>query len=192
MMNNITYTSTIPPLPQNISLTTDKLTKLKNDTYYYIDNLLKDSSHKLYHQYIFDIKMKLIHSKTINEFTLFLCRELSYIINNHDKSDLINNIYNFIFEGYQLICCHSFRNLKINYSRNIDNCPKTFNFDPILSKKWIDAQTGWYMTCRKCHIKTNQLCIKLGFGKDVDFPNEEDFFQFITLAKKEHWKIKKV
>lgn len=160
---------------------------VKDETYYYIDTLIKDTTNKQFQQYIFEIKMKLIHCDTLQQFESFIDKEYSCVSQNFAKLKYINLIKHFIKTKKKSLCKHFFENLQIDTSK-IDENLCHFEFEN-KKEELFDSQQGWFLTCSKCNITTNELGIKLGFDTNTKFPNYDDFFHFLTIAEQNGWHV---
>lgn len=164
---------------------------VKNNVYYYIDNLIKTNKEKYMQLYIFEIKMKLIHFGTLEQFESYLSREQTYVNGNIFKTNIVNNIFKQIKLEKQELCQHLFSHLETNsceYNENL--CPDKFKNDIALKQKWVDAQTGWSMSCSRCGIKTSDLGIKLGFGIQNNYPDDGDLYKLFEICEINNWNIK--
>lgn len=167
------------------------MNSVKNNVYYYIDNLVKITKEKHTQLYIFEIKMKLIHFNTLEQFELYLLREQTHVNNNVLKSHIVNNIFKQIKLEKQEVCRHLFTHLETNSCEcNENHCPEKFKNDVNLKQKWIDAQSGWSMLCVICGIKTSDLGIKLGFGIQNDCPDDRDLYKLFEICEINRWIIK--
>lgn len=171
--------------------TTDQITTIKNNIYYYIDSIVKSTKNKQNQFYVFEIKMKLVHSATFENFETLLKNELSYVYQNEFKNNLINNILKQITTEKQELCKHIFTDLKINLLEcDLENCPQKYKNNEDLKQKWIAAQLGCAMTCIKCNLKTSDIGIKLEIGTNQSSPNEHDLFKLFELCEMNKWSVK--
>jgi hypothetical protein len=135
--------------------------------------------------------MKLIKFEHLSDFELSLFREKTYVSNNVVKINIIDNILNQIKLEKQDVCKHLFTDLKLTTCIcDLNECPQHFLCDDELKQRWINAQTGWCMKCKLCGIRTNDLGIKLGFGIDQKFPNDEDMFRLFEMCEINNWCVK--
>lgn len=165
------------------------MNSVKNNVYYYIDNLVKTNKNKYTQLYIFELKMKLIHFNTLEQFELYLSHELTYISCNLIKLKIVDDICNQIKLEKQKLCRHLFSHLETNLYECDITCPKKFINDCDLKQKWVDAQTGWSMSCVTCGIKTSDLGIKIGCGQE-NLPDDGDLYKLFEICEINKWAIK--
>jgi len=147
------------------------MNNIKNNVYYYIENLIKSTDDKHNKFYIFEIKMKFIKFNYIEDFEFYLKSEKKYVKFNKFKINLINDIINTIKKEKQKACVHNFSHLKKITNNNF-------------------SETEWKMKCVFCKINTNEIGIKIGCDNNNNFPSENDLFKLFELCDINGWNVK--
>jgi hypothetical protein len=159
---------------------------IKNNIYYYIDNLVRNCKNKTKQYEIWQLKIKLIYCKTLNEFEHVLIRQRSYYIPSNvncvpssdtiSKINTINDILDKIQNEKQICCKHIFS--KMTCLTSGEDVVKRIDDDVINE-------------CSKCACTTKQLDIQLPSGTDSpEFPTEESFVKFCEICRVQKWDIK--
>jgi hypothetical protein len=159
---------------------------IKNNIYYYIDNLVRNCKNKTKQYEIWQLKMKLIYCKTLNEFEYILLQQRSYCVMPSnanctpalDLSSKLNTINNILNKIKQTQCKHTFYKMTCV----TDEDTKRVDDDNVLEE--------WIFTCSQCECTTKQLEIQLpGDQNSLNFPSEESFIKFCEICRIQDWTL---